>query len=151
VHIDTMVLDDIDIPTAPVATTLRRDWQMTGERASALQSIWAEAMQRAFSSYRQVGAAEPGLRVSARITRVAPGRPTATTIGGGVQPAGSTQDVVEVFAEFRLVDQESGDLLAVIRDSRTLLSVAMSRTAPVAIRTMFNSWAALLHTRISGR
>jgi hypothetical protein len=64
---------------------------------------------------------------------------------------GSSQDVIEIFVEFRLYDQPDGKLVAVIRDSRTMLSVAMSRTAPAAIQTMFNSWAALLHTRISGR
>jgi hypothetical protein len=64
---------------------------------------------------------------------------------------GSSQDVVEISMEFRLYNQASGDLLAVIRDSRTMVSVAMSRTAPVGVETMFNSWAALLHTRVSGR
>jgi acyl-coenzyme A thioesterase PaaI-like protein len=151
VHIGQLQLDRIEIPSTAVAGTLRRDWQMDSERAGALQSVWDSAMRRAFSAYTQVGAEQPGLRVDAEITRVAPGRPTATTIGGGVQPVGSSQDVVEVYVEFRLYNQESGDLLAVIRDSRTMLSVAMSRTAPAAIQTLFNSWAALLHTRISGR
>jgi hypothetical protein len=32
-----------------------------------------------------------------------------------------------------------------------MASVAMSRTAPVGVETMFNSWSALLHTRVSGR
>lgn len=151
VHIGKLQLDEIEIPNTAVAGTLRRDWQMNDERAGVLQSVWDGAMRSAFSAYTQVSAEEPGLRVNAEITRIAPGRPTATTIGGGVQPAGSSQDVVELFVEFRLYDQTSGDLLAVIRDSRTMLSVAMSRTAPAAIRTLFNSWAALLHTRISGR
>jgi hypothetical protein len=124
---------------------------MTDERRATLQSVWDAAMRRSFSSYAQVGGEEPGLRIDAELTRVAPGRPTATTIGGGVQPVGSSQDVIEVFAEFRLYDQPSGELLAVIRDSRTMLSVVMSRTAPAAMQTLFNSWSALLHTRVSGR
>jgi hypothetical protein len=151
IHVAPLELGNIEVPGTAVATTLRRDWQMTDERATGLQSVWDDAMGSAFSAYTRVGMNEPGLRVAAEITRVAPGRPTATTIGGGVQPVGSSQDVVEVFAEFRLYDQAEGELLAVIRDSRTMLSIAMSRTAPAAIRTMFNSWAALLHTRVSGR
>lgn len=151
VHIEKMKLDDIDVPNTVVGGTLRRDWQMTEERMNALQSVWDRAMQRTFSSYQLLGAGEPALRISAEITRVAPGRPSATTIGGGAQPVGSSQDVIEVFVEFRLLDQPSGELQAVIRDSRTMLSIAMSRTGPAAMQTMFNSWAALLHTRISGR
>lgn len=150
VHIEQMQLDAIDVPNTVVGGTLRRDWQMTRERMNALQAVWDSAMERAFSGYQQLGAGEPALRISAEITRVAPGRPSATTIGGGAQPVGSSQDVIEVFVEFRLLDQPSGELLAVIRDSRTMLSTAMSRTGPAAMQTMFNSWAALLHTRISG-
>ena len=151
VNIRPMKLDEVEISQAPVATTLRRDWQMTPERITALQETWSRSMARAFGTYAKVGQEDAGLGVSAEITRIAPGRPTATTIGGGVQPVGSSQDVIEVFVEFRLYDQEGGRLLAVIRDSRTMLSIAMSRTAPAAIQTMFNSWAALLHTRVSGR
>lgn len=151
VNILPLKLDNVQISQTPVATTLRRNWQMTPERISVLQETWDGAMTRAFRSYQRVGEDDAGLAISAEIVRIAPGRPTATTIGGGVQPVGSTQDVIEVFMEFRLYDQPGGELVAVIRDSRTMLSIAMSRTAPAAIQTMFNSWAALLHTRISGR
>lgn len=151
VNVRDMELDNIEISETPMATTLRRNWQMTPERAESLQQVWSQSMARAFSSYTMVEQGEDGLGITAEITRVAPGRPTATTIGGGVQPPGSTQDVIEIFVEFRLYDQRDDKLLAVIRDSRTMLSIAMSRTAPAAIQTMFNSWAALLHTRVSGR
>jgi hypothetical protein len=68
-----------------------------------------------------------------------------------MQSMASSQDVVEIFMEFRLYDKASSELLVVIRDSRTMISQAMSRTAPAGIQMMFNSWAALLHTRVSGR
>jgi hypothetical protein len=32
-----------------------------------------------------------------------------------------------------------------------MTSMALSRTAGASVQTLFNSWAALLHTRISGR
>mgnify|MGYP001820327944 FL=1 len=151
VNVRPMKLDEVEISQTAMANTLRRNWQMTPGRINALQETWEGSMSRAFRSYQQVGEGDIGLGISAEIVRIAPGRPTATTIGGGVQPVGSTQDVIEIFVEFRLYDQPDGKLVAVIRDSRTMLSVAMSRTAPAAIQTMFNSWAALLHTRISGR
>ena len=58
---------------------------------------------------------------------------------------------MEIFAEFRLYDGADGRLLVVIRDSRTIATRLMSRTAPATMRLLFGSWAALLHTRISGR
>jgi hypothetical protein len=151
VNIEQLDLSDIEIGATTVTGTLRRDWQMTPERESSLQSVWGDAMNRAFGDYERATSGEETLRISAAITRVAPGRPTATTVGGGLQPMGSSQDVVEIFMEFRLYNQDSGQLLAVIRDSRTMISQAMSRTGPVAVQTMFRSWAALLHTRVSGR
>ena len=150
VEIPPLGVGNIDVPKVAVAGTNRRDWLMTPEREAALQATWAGAMNRAFSDYRQSGSGPGVLRISAELTRIAPGRPTATTIGGSLQPAGSTQDVVEMWAEFRLYDAASGQLLAVIRDNRTFTSVAMSRTAPIAVDSLFKSWAALLHTRVSG-
>lgn len=151
--VDIAALDvgAIDIPRTAVAATLRRDWQITPEREAALQQAWAEAMDRAFGSYGKAASGPGVLRITARLTRVAPGRPTATTIGGELTPPGSSQDVVEIWAEFRLYDGADDSLLAVIRDNRTMTSVAMSRTAPVAVRELFGSWAALLHTRVSGK
>jgi hypothetical protein len=151
VNIETLESGNIDVSRTAVSGTLRRDWQMTPDREAALQQVWARAMDRAFRDYQRASSGENTLRISARITGIAPGRPTATTVGGGIAPVGSSQDVVEISMEFRLYNQASGDLLAVIRDSRTMASVAMSRTAPVGVETMFNSWSALLHTRVSGR
>ena len=151
VNIETLELDNIDVSRTAVAGTLRRHWQMTPDREAALQQVWSRAMDRAFSGYQRAASGDNTLRITARMTGVAPVRPTATTVGRDLQPMGSSQDVVEISMEFRLYNQGSGDLLAVIRDSRTMVSVAMSRTAPVGVETMFSSWAALLHTRVSGR
>ena len=52
---------------------------------------------------------------------------------------------------FRLFDGGDDKLLAVIRDNRTMTSVSMSRTSSIGMRQMLDSWAALLHTRISGK
>jgi len=151
VDISPLGVSDIDIPDTVVAGTQRRDWQMTPERQTALQAAWAHAMNQAFSSYERATGGPGVLRIAASLTRIAPGRPTATTIGGELQPMGSSRDVVEIWAEFRLYDANDNELLAVIRDNRTLTSMQMSRTAPATINLLFGSWAALLHTRISGK
>lgn len=151
VNIADIDVSDIAIPSTAVAGTLRRDWLMTPEREAAMQETWAAAMDRAFSEYERTADGAGVMRITAQLIKLAPGRPTATTIGGELSPAGSSQDVVEIWAEFRLYDQFNDDLLAVIRDNRTMTSVAMSRTAPVAVTQLFSSWAALLHTRVSGK
>lgn len=151
VDIGALGVGHIDIPRTHVMGTSPRDWQMTTERKAALEAGWAEAMDRTFASHARA-TGEPGvLRIAAELTRIAPGRPSATTIGGALQPVGSTQDVMEIWAEFRLYDGADDRLLAVIRDSRTITTVHLSRTAPATMRQLFGSWAALLHTRISGR
>jgi len=151
VDIGALDVSRVEIPRTHVMGTSPRDWQMTAERQAALEAGWAEAMDRTFASFTRA-TGEPGvLRIAAQLTRIAPGRPSATTIGGALQPVGSTQDVMEIWAEFRLYDGADERLLAVIRDSRTITTVQLSRTAPVTMRQLFGSWAALLHTRITGR
>ena len=144
-------VNDIDIPNTLVAGTLRGDWQMTAERQTALQEAWADAMNKAFAGYLRATDASAVLRIDSGLTRIAPGRPTATTIGADLLPMGSSQDVVEIWVEFRLYDAGDERLLAVIRDNRTLTSMQMSRTAPATVRLLFGSWASLLHTRVSGK
>jgi hypothetical protein len=108
-------------------------------------------MNKAFAGYLRATDASAVLRIDSGLTRIAPGRPTATTIGADLQPVGSSQDVVEIWVEFRLYDASDERLLAVIRDNRTFTSMQMSRTAPVAVTRLFGSWASLLHTRVSGK
>jgi hypothetical protein len=151
VDISPLGVSDIDIPNTLVAGTLRRDWQMTAERQTALQDAWADAMNKAFAGYLRATDGSGVLRIDSGLTRIAPGRPTATTIGADLLPMGSSQDVVEIWVEFRLYDAGDERLLAVIRDNRTLTAMQISRTAPATVKLLFGSWAALLHTRVSGR
>ena len=151
VDIQTLDVSNIDIPDTVIAGTLKRDWEMTAQRQAALQQSWEKAMDKAFSRYERAADGNGVLLIAAKLTRIAPGRPTATTIGGALPQAGSSRDVLEIWAEFRLFDGADGSLLAVIRDNRTMSSVAMSRTAPVGMTMMLDSWAALLHTRVSGK
>tara|TARA_R110001592_G_scaffold337300_1_gene623560 strand:+ start:169277 stop:169846 length:570 start_codon:yes stop_codon:yes gene_type:complete len=151
IDIPALDVSNVEIPDTLIAGTLKRDWEMTPQRQAALQQSWQKAMDKAFAAYGKAVSGAGVLRVEAKLTRIAPGRPTATTLGGGLQPAGSSRDVLEIWAEFRLLDGENGQLLAVIRDNRTITSAAMSRTAPITMTLLLDSWAALLHTRISGK
>ena len=151
VDIESLDVSSVEIPQTVVAGTLRSDWLMTPERETALQKGWADAMNGAFSAYERRASGDKVLRITTKLTRIAPGRPTSTTVGGALQPFGSSQDVVEMWMEFRFYDAGSDQLLAVIRDNRTMISVAMSRTSPIVTLELFRSWAALLHTRVSGK
>lgn len=150
--LDIQALDftDVKLNQRVVPGTRRSDWQLTPEREAALQRAWQEAMDRAFNSYGRAGSGDKVLRITARLVSVLPGRPTSTTIGRQLQPPGSTQDAMEIAVEFRLYELAGGELLAVIRDSRTITTIALSRTGPASVDRLFGSWASLLHTRVSG-
>ena len=151
--LDIQALDftDVKLNQRLVPGTRRSDWQLTPEREAGLQRAWGVAMDRAFSSYGRAASGDGVLRITARLVSVLPGRPTSTTVGGALQPPGSVQDAMEIAVEFRLYDLAGGELLAVIRDSRTITTMSLSRTGPASIERLFGSWASLLHTRVSGR
>jgi hypothetical protein len=141
-------LAGLQMPTTVIRGTQRRDLQMTPERETAFQEEWAKAMDAAFRGYDLGGQAKISLKIEARLIKIEPGLRTAMTIGGTAQPMA---DALDISAEFRLSDAGSGRLLAVIRDTRSITAGALSRTAPATLNQLFGSWAALLHTRVSGR
>jgi hypothetical protein len=90
------------------------------------------------------------MRLESELTDITPGRSSGSaTTAGGQRVAGSA-DSVDISAEFRLYDQASGDLIAVIRDRQTLPSMMWTRTGGSDMSNQFSRWAGLLHTRISG-
>ena len=150
VNIEAMDVANVHVTNTTAPGTMRRDWQVTAERETNLQGAWTRATDRAFASYERAGTGDKVLRIAAALTQLAPGR----TSGAGAPAsgaAGTSRDTVDVSAEFRLYDQGSGDLLAVIRDRRTIGMAQWSRAAGADMIGLFNSWAALLHTRVSGR
>lgn len=151
VTIEAMNARDVRIVTTGGSGGLGRDWQMTPEREQALQERWGAAAGRAFSGYEQSSDGEQVLRITSELTRVVQGMTSFT--GGsaaGGSPGGSSASA-DIYVEFRLYDQDSGRLLAVIRDDRSIPAQQWSRTAGAGIVSVFDSWAALLHTRVSGR
>ena len=144
-------VSQVDIPQTQVMGTSKGDWLMTPERQQSLQQSWAAAVDSAFTAYTRAASGPGVLRMTASLTRLAPGRLTAATVGGELLPAAASRDAVSVSMEFRLYRRADGRLLAVIRDTRTMTAAAMSRTSPIGFELLFRSWAALLHTRVSGR
>jgi hypothetical protein len=150
VDIEAMDVADVHVTHTTAPGTMRRDWIVTPERETNLRSAWARATERVFASYDRTGTGDKVLRITAALTQLAPGRSSLSS-QGVPGAAGTSLDTVDVSVEFRLYDQDSGDLLAVIRDRRTIASAQWSRSAGADMIGLFKSWAALLHTRVSGK
>lgn len=142
---------DAEVTQTTVTGTNRRDWQITAERQQNLANAWANATGHAFRDYPREGSATKRLLVKAELTRVSPGRSGSTSSVAAGSASSAMREVVNVSAEFRLFDESSGQLLAVVRDRQTIGSLQWTRAAGVDTANLFNSWAALLHTRVSGR
>ncbi|MEH6588010.1 MAG: hypothetical protein V7720_15735 [Halioglobus sp.] len=142
---------DAEVTQTTVTGTNRRDWQMTAERQENLASAWSNATAHAFRDYPREESEIKRLLVKAELTRVSPGRSGSTSSAAVGSASSAMRDVVNVSAEFRLFDESSGQLLAVVRDRQTIGSLQWTRAAGVDTANLFNSWAALLHTRVSGR
>ena len=142
---------DVEVSQTAVSGTVRSQWTLTEEREQALQALWASATGRAFSGYPLDESGEPALRLETDLTHITPGRTSGSTTTAGGQMVLGSADSVDVAAEFRLYDDASGQLLAVIRDRRTLPGLSWTRMAGSDLANQFSRWAGLLHTRISGR
>lgn len=150
VEFSPMSVADLVVTQTTVSGTTRGQWQMTPQREAGLQKSWSEATARAFADYPQPAQGRGTLRIDAALTRVEPGRTANTATAATGAMVQGTSDVVQVSAEFRLMDAASGRLLAVIRDRRAISSLQWTRAAAIDSVNLFNSWAALLHTRVSG-
>jgi hypothetical protein len=145
-----MSVAGLEVTQTTMSGTTRGQWLMTPEREAGLQQTWSDATARAFRDYPRADPGQGTVRIDAALTRVAPGRTASTATSASGAMVQGTSDIVEVSAEFRLVDAASGQLLAVIRDRRAISSLQWTRAAGIDSVNLFNSWAALLHTRVSG-
>ena len=151
IQFDRFSSADVEITRTTVTGTNRRDWQMTPERQDNLAQAWANATTHAFRDYPRERGSGQRLLLQAELIRVSPGRSTTTSSVAVGSSMSANREVVNVSAEFRLLDANSGQLLAVVRDRQTIGSLQWTRAAGVDMANLFNSWAALLHTRVSGR
>ncbi|GHD06401.1 hypothetical protein GCM10007052_01120 [Halioglobus japonicus] len=150
VAFDPLDLSRLEVTQTTVTGTTRNQWQLTPEREQALIASWQGAATRAFDDYPREGD-KARLTLSAALLQVAPGRGVASETAASGAPIYGTSDVVDISAEFRVHDADSGQLLAVIRDRRTIASLQWGRAAGPDLADLFNRWAALMHTRVSGR
>lgn len=151
VKIDMLDVSSLHVTQTTVSGTTRQSWQMNAERESRLADAWASATGRAFNGYDNSGEGAKVLVIRAQLTRISPSRTTTTATSAAGTAIRGSSDVVDASAEFRLYDKGNNQLLAVIRDTRTIASLQWSRAAGADMVNLFNSWAALLHTRVSGR
>ena len=94
------------------------------------------------------------MRIDAALTRIAPSANFAEAQSAPGRTTVYTEDSGEASVEFRLYDQASGELLAVIRDKRRLGAQVWGRsgtvTAGADARNTLNSWATQLVRRVTG-
>lgn len=153
VNIEPLELSGLEVTNTSVQGTVRRNWELTPEQEQSLAQAWGERMDRAFGDYDLEGTGDKVLRISSALTKVQPGTGSIGTRGvaGGQQQPGVSGDIVDISGEFRLYDQGSGDLLAVIRDTRRISGQQWPRNATADISSLFASWSGLLHSRVAGR
>lgn len=141
----------VEVSNTALSGTTRRDWQVNAESEEALVAAWRRATEHAFADYPRAGEADKRLRVTAALTRLSPGRAVNTASATAGSSLTVNRDVVNVSIEIRLLDDQSGQLLALVRDRQSVGAAQWSRAAGADMTNLFNSWAALLHTRVSGR
>ncbi len=151
VIIADMQVADVKVSETAITGTVRNDWVMNSEREQTLQGLWRKATDRAFAAYPLNDDGQPALRLESELTDITPGRSSGSTTTAGGQVVTGSANSVDIAAEFRLYDQSSGSLLAVIRDRQTLPGMLWTRTGGSDMSNQFSRWAGLLHTRISGR
>lgn len=142
---------DVEVSSTTLTGTTRSDWQINDEREQKLVAAWVKATSHAFADYPREEGGGKMLRVEAALSRLSPGRSTNTSTATVGSSSSANRDVVNVSVEMRLIDAGSGQLLAVVRDRQSVGAQQWSRAAGTDMANLFNSWAALLHTRVSGR
>lgn len=158
ISITTLKSSDANIiqPGQSISTRVQRDIEMTPEIEAQLAQVWDTAMT---SAAEEQGLAVDSsdskvLRIDAAMTRIAPSANFAEERSAPGRTTTYTEGSGDASIEIHLVDDASGELLAVIRDKRRVGSQTWSRsntiTASADVRNLFNSWAKRLASRISG-
>lgn len=143
-------------PGTSSGSRVQRDWELTQARQDSLAAAWDTAITGAATDAGLVidSNGDNVLRIDARMTRIAPSADFAQAQSTAGRTTVYTENSGEASVEFRLVDQRSGELLAVIRDKRTLGSQTWGRSSTVTAgadtRNTLNRWARQLVARITG-
>jgi Protein of unknown function (DUF3313) len=144
-------LDNVEIiqPQSSIGTVGNSDWQLTDAEKQEWQQDYREAMIAQLSSvggYTMVeGAADNVLRIAPRLTRIAP---TAPKDDNRSRPIGRsrmfTEGAGKMSIEVTFSDSETGELLALAKDTRSgssIWGINNSVTNAAEMRRVFNAWA----------
>ncbi|EAQ97758.1 DUF3313 family protein [Congregibacter litoralis] len=159
VLIEPLDLDNVEIvqpdATRSMVNRYNREWELTDEDKAKLQTAFNDAMEKALQAGGAFEIASDGgddvIRLEAMVTRIAPvapkddmqsrttARSTVITQGGG-----------SISVAIMLADGDSGEPLAIIKDSRSSMnsnmwSVNNSVTNMAEVRRNFSSWAKQIH------
>ena len=143
-------------PSGTTGTRVRQEVTMTPELEQGLAEAWNNAITRVAGEQGLTIASEGDklLRIDATMTRIAPSANFAQERTTAGRTTVYTEDSGEASIEFKVYDQASGELLAVIRDKRRVGSQMWTRsnsvTASADVRNLFNSWANTLVRRLTG-
>ncbi|WP_170287470.1 DUF3313 family protein [Halioglobus maricola] len=143
-------------PGQSIQTRTRQDMEMTPEVEQGLAETWNDAITREAQDKGLAtdGSGDKVLRIDASMTRIAPSANFAAEKQAPGRTTVYTEDSGDASIEFRLYDNTSGELLAVVRDKRSIGSQMWSRsntvTASADVRNLYRNWANRLVTRITG-
>jgi len=151
-------LDNVEIiqPQSSISTIGHRNWQLTDSDKQRLQQDYREAMIKQLSvkgGYTMVdSAADHVLRITARLTRIAP---TAPKDDSRSRPTGRsrmyTEGAGKMSVEVTFNDAETGELLALAKDTRSgssIWGINNSVTNAAEVRRMFNAWAMQIRAQL---
>jgi hypothetical protein len=151
-------VDNVEIvqpsSSSSIVNRYNREWELTDKDKEALRSAFRESMEKALTAGGAYAIAEgPGddvLRIEAMITSIAPSGPrddaSTRTVGRSrvyTQGAGGMSIAV------MLADGDSGEVLAVIKDTRnsdnSTWGLNNSVTNMSEVRRNFSSWGRQIH------
>ena len=157
VYIETLNLDNVEIvqPTSgtSIANRFNREWELTDDDKTRLQEQFQESVSAAITKGGAFTLAEePGknvLRIDAMITGLAPSAPRDDVASRGARSTVITQGSGSMSIAMVLSDGYSGEVLAIIKDTRDSGStinwtINNSVTNMAEVRRIFTSWGTQL-------
>ncbi len=151
-------LDNVEIvqpnSSSSIANRFNREWELTDSDKESLQRQFNESVSQAITRGGKFTMAEEGgkdvLRIDAMVTRLAPTAPRDDMSSRGARSTVITQGAGSISVAMVLSDGYSGEVLAIIKDTRNsgstnnwTLNNSVSNMAEV--RRIFSSWGTQLH------
>lgn len=162
VWIPALDLDNVEIiqpqNNASIVNRYNREWELTDEDKTKLQDAFAEAMTNELTDKGEFAIADgPGddvLKIEAMITMIAPSGPKDDMTMSTTRSRVFTEGAGGMSIAIMLADGDSGEVLAIIKDTRNSnnsnwgLNNSVSNLADV--RRNFSTWASQIHRGLTG-